>query len=827
MKYSYRVLITAIITFTLISCTNNKEKDALINGGKTIKAIKMDDTAMLDEVLKLNCNLHISDNLNPLYNAAHYNSISCFKQLLKIDSIASDSLKRVLAVLAVNNDQFEIFNMLLESGVDINMKDEDGIFLINYALQKDSLKFYNKLREKGAAISQNNEKGKSNLFYAIAFNHKTLFDEFIDSCDLYNSDYSVSPANIAIEKNNINLFKQIYNKDSRVRSDKNSLLGYAAQYGNIEIVKFLLKDKANPNASYFYSVTNFDKALSNGNKEIIDAMIKSGAKKTKSEIRKSGSSLLSAVENNNLEAIKYYIRNGLSANDNSAFSGPPLRLALQERALKSVELLIKLGARPEMSAMEHLFACNNLDIVKKVMANGGAGLLNGKDQKKIMTSLLAHGSKDIIQYVLPKINKKFKWKDNEDTRSAFYFSSYHNSILGMKNIYKDVKIHPDSACFFDNSPLEASCIYASFETMEFCIEKGGDVNKLDDEGESPLIDVINSGNHDDVDAKYRCVKLLLDNNANVNIGDTRDKETPIMIAARYGYDKIIELLLDNGADIFLKDDDGDDIISYLGRNKISNDLFKKILSNYLSENKIIPDEKMKYLVGRIKDEKHYEMLSVLAELTSDSSLHFNGSVNGIDSLDPIEKLINSGSDIPDNLIAAKIISLFKDDDFKSVHKYYSLLKDKKGFLKNNIYIFLESDRASLRIEGKLEMVKEIVEKDPSFISYCDLEKKLNEYDPDYGYFIPLATLKYFKDKSVPVSNNTIKQALNISIDIPQRNLDVEAFVYFWENSKIDKTTYINQVLEDGNATILNILRILGEKVDKGNIEGEDSDTPAS
>lgn len=115
-----------------------------------------------------------------------------------------------------------------------------------------------------------------------------------------------------------------------------------------------------------------------------------------------------------------------------------------------------------------------------------------------------------------------------------------------------------------NTPLLAACSKGHCETAVKLIEGGADVNRADTAGMTPLM-VASAYNRADL------VKGLLGKKANVNarMADTAriaPGTTALMQAAAKGNVEIVRLLMQNGADIAIKDVGGEDAMAAAERN---------------------------------------------------------------------------------------------------------------------------------------------------------------------------------------------------------------------------------------------------------------------
>lgn len=93
------------------------------------------------------------------------------------------------------------------------------------------------------------------------------------------------------------------------------------------------------------------------------------------------------------------------------------------------------------------------------------------------------------------------------------------------------------------------------ETVKFLIEQGAVVDCLDREGKSPLI-------HACTGPFPKTVELLLAKGADIELREGTESFTPLMMAAGLGETEVVRVLLENKADVNVKDQDGDQAIDH-------------------------------------------------------------------------------------------------------------------------------------------------------------------------------------------------------------------------------------------------------------------------
>ena len=99
--------------------------------------------------------------------------------------------------------------------------------------------------------------------------------------------------------------------------------------------------------------------------------------------------------------------------------------------------------------------------------------------------------------------------------------------------------------------------------MRLLLDKGTDVNKADEDGQTPLLIACQKGH---VDA----VRLVLEKGAEVDQAEKKYGATPLFVACGHGHVDAARLLLDKGADVTRTTRDGTplSIAKYNGHSSI-------------------------------------------------------------------------------------------------------------------------------------------------------------------------------------------------------------------------------------------------------------------
>ena len=149
--------------------------------------------------------------------------------------------------------------------------------------------------------------------------------------------------------------------------------------------------------------------------------------------------------------------------------------------------------------------------------------------------------------------------------SLIRWCAYHGDVSAIRFLITQGE---SLGALGDNFDLNGAVFHGHVDLSEYLIEQGADVNKaMSDTGESPLHSALCTAdrkNHD------RVLKVLLAHGANPNCAtkpsveteafmrDIRTRgETPLHRAAAFGTEATIQMLLDAGAQVEVKDMNGD------------------------------------------------------------------------------------------------------------------------------------------------------------------------------------------------------------------------------------------------------------------------------
>lgn len=158
-----------------------------------------------------------------------------------------------------------LFQKLINLGADIYAKDIYNINTLMYAANNGNYDIVKTLLDKGIDVNLKDEDGKNALYYATEYSWNSGYAN-----DLEKQKKSKEKIIALLLSKNIDL--NTYNK-----STGDTLLHIASYYGESKLINLCINNKANINAQNNFGITPLMNAALSGKADIIDMLLFAGA----------------------------------------------------------------------------------------------------------------------------------------------------------------------------------------------------------------------------------------------------------------------------------------------------------------------------------------------------------------------------------------------------------------------------------------------------------------------------------------------------------------------------------------------------------------------
>ncbi len=443
-------------------------------------------------------------------------------------------------------------------------------------------------------------------------------------------DYSKkTPLRIAARKGSLAAVTELVNAKADLNATDNQgrtpLMG-AAWLGHGKVVDFLLKQGAKIDDKDKIGQTALAWAAEGGKIDIVDQLIQAGAQVDNTWRRRAPITL--AYDNKHMEVVAKLLKANPSVESSTnilrisiGLTDLPLaRLAIEHGAtvndmlwslaLKNghpelVELMTQHGANPvrevqspygTKTPIDITIEAGNLDTVKMLLRKGAVFTSDS------LSAAISNDNKDIAQLIIDKGISPTSIKQDQLLKMTIRYATTGLAELLLKNGLK-LDTRNDS----QETPLMLAIYNGRTSLVKLFLEQGAKADDVDNNGLTPLMIAAYKGNKDIYelvrkasknpsakDQKGRSTLRWATKGGNIDIvrdaitiprvsvneQDTADGETPLMSAANTGRDNIVKLLLDNGANVNIKGNNGETALLWAAQGWLKSSYTRN--SNYRS-----------------------------------------------------------------------------------------------------------------------------------------------------------------------------------------------------------------------------------------------------
>lgn len=312
-------------------------------------------------VLLEKCNLNAKNYRNEalLYTATVCNRTEFSMQLIQNGANVNEECKdgRTPLILAIENKNFDVVQILLEKGAKVNVKDKFNMTPLQYAINWGNLEVVKLLMS-----NSNNSPDKD---------FRILLASAIADDRLEIVKYLIKNSSIIVPKNE-NCLPNRYPSEYFTGFAKypyfmsESLIRFSHLYGSLRIWKHLVKCSSKIDLNTYYE---FHHIVQAGQIEIVKEFLEQHNNEVNHDSLASKLAVYIAVESENEEMLKILLKAGYSV-ESCYIDRTPLHIAATFQHTRLVEILLEAGAdvnsrtRYDESPLDFAIAAGHSSVVK-------------------------------------------------------------------------------------------------------------------------------------------------------------------------------------------------------------------------------------------------------------------------------------------------------------------------------------------------------------------------------------------------------------------------------------------------------------------------------
>jgi ankyrin repeat protein len=487
-----------------------------------------------------------------LIKASEKNNISLVKKLLDmgVDVNVKDDDGSNALMMASKNGYEDVVKMLLDRGADVNVENKYGNNALMSASMYGNTEIVKLLLDKGADVNVENKYGNNALIYASSNGHKEIVKMLLDKgidVNVKNKDgdnaLMLASRNGYIDivellkqhgaiKESVNesIFKPVSPSDIESRQLKNpNAIVMAARKHDIALVKRLIDKGVDVNTKNSHGLTPLVVSANNGFADLAAMLLDMGAD-VNATTNGGDSALMTSSWYGHISIVRMLLAKGAVVNIVNKHGNTALIIASMNGRTEIAEMLIDKGA--DVNARN----------IKGYNALKLASLNGNYDTAELLKQ---HGAEEPAGEIEAVNESVFKHLSGDEVRArkrenpaAIVDAARRNRVSFVRELL-DMGVDVNARDGGGMTALTWAACYGRKNLAGMLIGAGADVNSSNPYGRTALQYAANGGH-------LEIVNMLLDAGADANAATT-DGLTPLKLAARRKFDAVADMLRRHGA----------------------------------------------------------------------------------------------------------------------------------------------------------------------------------------------------------------------------------------------------------------------------------------
>ncbi|KAK6991363.1 serine/threonine-protein phosphatase 6 regulatory ankyrin repeat subunit B [Biomphalaria glabrata] len=482
-----------------------------------------------------------TDGWTALTEAAEHGEEEKVTMLLKCNASVNDknAQGKTALSLATENGHTEIVRLLLNNRANVNAQDLNKMTPLIKASEKGHVEIVQLLLQFGANVYEKLPSGYTAIMRVSKSRNTSNAQKLLESKANFGQSALIM-ATINRHKDIVKLLLRYMDDVNEQYPHRLTSLMIAAKNGDKDIVNLILDHQADVNQKYYSGKTALMIAAERGYTDLITSLLEHKAD-IDAQDHQGNTAIMIAVSSENYDMAEFLLDNGATINSTSL-------LALKKKSLVKYSFVSEYqenddSPRPDVlrkplktskfKKQENLEPYFDNDLILGLIKNRCTGLM-----KSIM-----FGNIDTVKLLLDK--KASVTMTNLNAERTLCLTCI-NGDTEMIRLLLDYKSNVDQTM---NSDLTTALMVTSkigkSETIQFPLRYKAEINERNHDFETVFSLACKNG-------QIVIVKLLLDNEANVNQHIDSNGNTTLMKALTNENQKMAQLLLSYKADIDAK-----------------------------------------------------------------------------------------------------------------------------------------------------------------------------------------------------------------------------------------------------------------------------------
>ncbi|XP_067669900.1 ankyrin repeat domain-containing protein 50-like [Haliotis asinina] len=504
----------------------------------------------------------------PLMKAAEKGHREVFDLLIENGGDVSsldDIYNNILHVACIGGYVKMVKHILSLGVVGVNSKGQYGRTPAMMAASCRHKNVVEVLKNEGADLSLVDNDGNNILHMACIGGHPEVL-KFVLSLNIVDinskGQHQQTPVRMVDIRKHRPVFDLLVSKGadlSQVDDKGENILHVACLEGHLDLVKDIVtNDRVDVNSRGRYGRTPVMKAAEKGHMDVLNLLISKGGDVTLTDDN-DNNILHVACIGGHVEMVELVISQGMvDINNLGQYGMTPAMMAAGCQYIEVLKFLVEKEADLSLTDNDsnnilHL-ACigGHLEVVKFVLSLNIVDIhTKGQHQQTPIRMVDIRKHRPVFDLLVSKGADLSQVDDKGE--NILHVACLEGHLDLVKDIVTNDRVDVNSRGRYGRTPVMKAAEKGHMDVLNLLISKGGDVT-LTDENDNNILHVACIGGHVEM-VKHIVAAKVADIDSRGQYG-----RTPVLMAAGAGHMVVVETLVRDGADMNLRDDDGNNIL---------------------------------------------------------------------------------------------------------------------------------------------------------------------------------------------------------------------------------------------------------------------------
>ena len=274
--------------------------------------------------------------------------------------------------------------------------------------------------------------------------------------------------------------------------------------------------------------------------------------------RYEATALKIAVENGNLEMVRYLAEKGANLDARNSKGETALAVAIQKNQREVVEWLLGNGADPHAKTKYGvgLLSYAGEYNLPHLLSYLDDGRVEWQSDEKLLKSALGKAAwKGSLEFFRSLVERGIRLDLDFQGNETPLIKAAHYGFVDLVTFLLENGASPEERTRAQNTALHLAAGAGKIEVLKILVNRHADIHAKNEKGQTPLFAACAEG-------RVACAEFLIEKGAAINLLEAEQGTSPLIAAVAKGSEEVVQILIEAGANVNIQAKNGKTALSW-------------------------------------------------------------------------------------------------------------------------------------------------------------------------------------------------------------------------------------------------------------------------